>query len=88
MVQDYVFCPIEYNSVSLYDWIHLSHIEKRPKQKIQDLYDDDINKIEMPDIGDINNTDSVNKSQNAIFHPFLKGHPLSHSLHVTMLNDD
>ena len=83
-----MFRPIEYNNVSLYDWICLSHIEKRPKQKIQDLYNDDINEIEMPDIRDINNTDSVKKSHNTIFHPFLKGHPLSHSLHVTMLNDD
>ena len=42
----------------------------------------------MPDIGDIDNADSVNKSQDAIFHSFLKDHPLSHSLHVTLLNDD
>ena len=42
----------------------------------------------MPDIGDIDNADSVNKSQDAIFHSFLKDHPLSHSLHVTLLDDD
>ena len=69
VVQDYVFCPIKYNSVSLYDWIHLSHIEKHPKQKIQDLYDD-INKIEMPDIGDINIPILLMKAKMLYFIPF------------------
>ena len=31
LVQDYVFRPVEYSQVSLYDWIRLSVIEKCPK---------------------------------------------------------
>jgi len=87
-VQDYVFRPTEYSKVSLYDWIRLSHVEKHPKQEIQDSYEDDINEMETSNIKDINNTDSINKIQDAIFHSFLKDHPLSHSHHVTLLNDN
>jgi hypothetical protein len=32
LIQDYVFRPVEYSQMSLYDWIRLSHIEKRPRK--------------------------------------------------------
>jgi len=32
LVQDYVFRPVEFSQVSLFDWIRLSHIKKCPKK--------------------------------------------------------
>jgi hypothetical protein len=40
LIQDYVFQPVEYSQVSLYDWICLSHIKKCPKEIEQNLFQD------------------------------------------------
>ena len=42
LVQDYVFQPVEYSQVSLYDWIRLSVIEKCPKGKEENSSPHDI----------------------------------------------
>ena len=35
--------------MSLYDWIRLSHVEKRPKKYEQNSFDDDINGADSDD---------------------------------------
>ena len=46
LVQDYVFQPVEHSHVSLYDWIHLSLIEKCSKKVDQNSFHDDIDEAE------------------------------------------
>jgi len=65
LIQDYVFRPAEYSQMSLYDWIRLSHVEKRPKKYEQNSFDDDIN-----------GADSEDENDKVTFHHFLKDHPL------------
>jgi hypothetical protein len=84
LVQDYVFRPVEYNQMSLYDWIRLSHVEKRPKENNQGSFDDDIDEYELDDE---NNIDSEDENNKKTFHHFLQDHPLHYSHHVTLLDD-
>ncbi|KIM85533.1 hypothetical protein PILCRDRAFT_65747, partial [Piloderma croceum F 1598] len=81
---NYVFRPVEYSQMSLYDWIRLSHIEKRPKNGEQNSCDDNINRAESD--GE-NNVDSEDENDKVTFHHFLKDHPLYHSHHVTLLDN-
>src|SRR5882762_5085314 len=83
LVQDYVFRPVEYSQVSLYDWIRLSHIEKCPK-KIQQNSFQDVDETESDDGNDVDSDDGSNR---VAFHRFLKEHPLHHSHHVRLLED-
>jgi len=70
--------------MSLYDWIRLSHVEKRPKKYEQNSFDDDINGT---DSDDENNIGSEDENDKMTFHHFLKDHPLYHSHHVTLLDN-
>ena len=70
--------------MSLYDWIRLSHVEKRPKKDEQNSFDDDINGA---DSDDENNIGSEHENDKVTFHHFLKDHPLYHSHHVTLLDN-
>ncbi|KIM92271.1 hypothetical protein PILCRDRAFT_56974, partial [Piloderma croceum F 1598] len=81
---NYVFRPVEYNQMSLYDWIQLSHVEKCPKENYQNSFDEDVNKAESDHESDIDSEDENNKLN---FHCFLKDHPLHYSHHVTLLDD-
>ena len=83
LVQDYIFRPVEYSQVSLYDWIRLSHIEKCPK-KIQQNSFQDVDETESDDGNDVDSNDENNR---VAFHRFLKEHPLHHSHHVRLLED-
>ena len=83
LVQDYVFRPVEYNQISLYDWIRLSHVEKRPKENNQNSFDD----VDNTESDDENNIDSEDENNIATFLCFLKDHPLHYSHHVTLLDD-
>ena len=83
LVQDYVFQPVEYSQVSLYDCIHLSHIEKRPK-KIEQSSSPDVDETESDDKNDVDSNDGNNRVD---FHRFLKKHPLHQSHHVRLLDD-
>ena len=61
-VQDYVFWPVECNQMSLYDWIWLSEVEKRPniiEQNYND--DDDVNGAESNNENDIDSNDKDDK---------------------------
>ena len=84
LVQDYVFRPVEYSHVSLYDWIHLSLIEKCSKKVDQNSFHDDIDETESDKE---NNVDSDNENNKVTFHCFLEDHPLHHSHHATLLDD-
>src|SRR6267378_1215439 len=81
LIQDYVFRPVEYSQVSLYDWIRLSHIEKCPKEIGQNL-SQDVDETESDDGNDVDSDDGSNR---VAFHRFLKEHPLHHSHHVRLL---
>jgi hypothetical protein len=83
LVQDYVFRPVEYSQVSLYDWICLSHIEKCPKE-IEQNSSQDVDETESDDENDVESNDGNNS---IAFHHFLKEHPLHHSHHVRLLDD-
>src|ERR1700676_5209955 len=83
LVQDYVFRPVEYSQVSLYDWICLSHIEKCPKKIQQNSFQD----VDETECHDGNEGDSDDGSNRDAFHRFLKEHHLHHSHHVRLLED-
>ena len=84
LVQDYVFRPVEYSQVSLYDWIRLSVIEKCPKGKEENSSPHDIVTTELIAESDADSDDGNN---NVNFYHFLKDHPLHHSHQVTLLDD-
>jgi hypothetical protein len=69
--------------VSLYDRIHLSHIEKCPKKIEQDSFHD----VEETETENESNMVFDNRNNEVNFHQFLKDHPLHHSHHVTLLDD-
>jgi hypothetical protein len=73
LIQDYVFQPVEYSQISLYDWIRLSHVEKCSEKFEQNSFEDDINSSES---NDENNIDSKDENDKVTFHHFLKDHPL------------
>src|ERR1700676_505714 len=75
--------PIHCSQMSLYDWIRLSHVEKRPKKYEQNLFDDDINGT---DSDDENNIGSEDENDKVTFHHFLKDHPLYHSHWTICMN--
>jgi len=86
-IQDYVFRPVEYSQISLYDWIRLSQVEKCPKKCEQDSFNDDVSSAKSDDENNIDSDDENDKNDKATFHHFLKDHPLHHSHHVTLLDD-
>jgi len=61
LIQDYVFRPAEYSQMSLYDWIRLSHVEKRLKKYEQNSFDDDINGADSDDENNIGSEDEMTK---------------------------
>jgi len=83
-IQNYVFWPIEYNQVSLYDWICLSYIEKYPKEIEWNLSHDNVDGTESDDENDVNYD---NKKNELTFYKCLKDHPLHHSHNITLLDD-
>ena len=60
--------------MSLYDWIRLSHVEKRPKKYEQNSFDD----INGANSDDENNIGSEDENDKVTFHHFLKDHTLYH----------
>src|SRR5882762_2169853 len=52
LIQDYIFQPVEYSQVSLYDWICLSHIEKCSKE-IEQNSSQDVDETESDDENDV-----------------------------------
>ena len=70
--------------MSLYDWIRLSHVEKRPKKDEQNSFDDDINGADSDDENSIGFKEEIDQ---VTFHHFLKDHSLYHSHYVTLLDD-
>ena len=84
VVQDYVFRPIEYSQVSLYDWICLSDIEKCSKGTKKNSPSHDFNAAELDAE---NSADSDDEHNNVTFYHFLEDHPLHHSHQVTLLDD-
>jgi hypothetical protein len=84
LVQDYIFRPVEFIQVSLFDWIRLSHIKKCLKKIEQNSLYDDIDEIESDDENGVNSDHGNNQ---VTFYHFLKDHPLHHSHHVTLQDD-
>jgi hypothetical protein len=91
VVQDYIFCPSEFNHLSLYDWIRLSDIQKCNAKEIKSMLDDSVTdtKDELDDSSAVKDKHSTLADDNEenIYYRFQKGHPLYHSHHVALVSE-
>jgi len=89
--QDYVFRPDYFANMTLYDWVRLSVIEKRPKKDCNDInndtFEDVIKIVDDMSLDDDSHIESKPMDHVTGFYQFLKDHLLSHTHHVSIVSD-